>query len=29
MDEATAADIAAFLGSLTGTPPAHFAPPVR
>lgn len=29
MDDATAADIAAFLGSLTGTPPAHFAPPVR
>jgi cytochrome c peroxidase len=29
MDEATAADIAAFLGSLTGTPPAHFAPPAR
>lgn len=29
MDEAMAADIAAFLGSLTGTQPAHFAPPVR
>lgn len=29
MDETTAADIAVFLGSLTGTPPAHFAPPVR
>jgi cytochrome c peroxidase len=27
MDEATAADIAAFLGSLTGAQPAHFAPP--
>jgi cytochrome c peroxidase len=29
MDDAAAADIAAFLGSLTGAPPAHFAPPVR
>jgi len=29
MDEATAADIAAFLGSLTGAQPAHFAPPAR
>jgi len=27
MDQATAADIAAFLGSLTGAQPAHFAPP--
>lgn len=29
MDAAAAADIAAFLGSLTGTQPAHFAPPAR
>ena len=29
MDEATAGDIAAFLGSLTGEQPAHFAPPAR
>lgn len=29
MDETTAADITAFLGSLTGTQPAHFAPPAR
>jgi cytochrome c peroxidase len=29
MEDAAAADIAAFLGSLTGTPPAHFAPPAR
>jgi cytochrome c peroxidase len=29
MDEATAADIAAFLGALTGEQPAHFAPPAR
>ena len=29
MGEADAADIAAFLGSLTGAQPAHFAPPAR
>jgi cytochrome c peroxidase len=29
IDAATAADIAAFLGSLTGAQPAHFAPPAR